>query len=164
MPEHSIEPELNDVVERSFGYEMLSSSRQLSELLVGFMMPGAIEPPTRPSRMGDLDPALVLDEAQEQLRRRLEQISPAAGRHFVGMWQAVAEASQRVTPVADTFNNAREMISALAEVLRAVAGVDVKFLEAPDLCVPDDADEELTAFIHALADVVRASKDFICIK
>lgn len=158
MAENGIEPELDDVVERSFGYQMLSSSRQMSELLVGFLMPGAIEPPKRPSRRRDLDPARVLDEAQEQQRRRLEQISPAAGRHYVGMWQAVTEASQRVTPVADTFNNAREMISALTEVLRAVAGVDVKFLDDPDLGVPDDANEQLTTLISDLASVVTASR------
>ena len=158
MTVHDIEPELDDIVEQHFGHQMLSSSRQLSELLVSLMTPGAIEPPTRATRESDLDPALVLDGAQEQLRRRLEQISPAAGRHYVGMRQALSEASRRVTPVADTFNNAREMISALAEVLRAVAGVDRDFLDAPDLGVPEDASQELTALIHDLADIMKASK------
>lgn len=155
---NGIEPALDDIVERSFGYQMLLSSQHMSELLAGFMTAGAVNPPARPSRVSDLDPALVLNEAQEQLRRRLEQISPAAGRHYVGMWQAVKEASQRVTPVADTFNNAREMISALTEVLRALAGVDSKFLDSPNLGVPENVEEQRVLLVHELAEVVRASR------
>ena len=115
-----IEPELDDGVEQNYGYAFLTSSIAGGSLLAGMMSAGAERAPLASSKVDALDPGKVLSPDQEQLRRRLEQICPAAGRYYVGMLQGVAESRERVTAVSDTFNNAREMVSALLEVLLAV--------------------------------------------
>lgn len=116
-----VEAELDDAVEQSYPYQFLTDVRAASGLWVGMMSAGAEQSPSRPSRDETLDPARILDPSDEQLRRRLEQVSPAAGRHFVGMCQAVAEQEHRLTSVAEAFHNAREMLSALSQVLMTVS-------------------------------------------
>ena len=155
-----IEAELDDAVERMYPYMFLSDTRYVGGLFAGLMTVGREPSPAHPSRDGELDPAGVLDERQEQLRRRLEQISPAAGRHFVGMCQAVAERGQRVTSVPDAFHNAREMVSALDQVLFAI--VEVRLQQDSELQLPSvqqGQSESARAKLRILVDVLGMSAE-----
>lgn len=115
------EPWRDDEIERSHFGGFLASGSTVGALFASVLRVGAAAPSATPPKQREFDVANVLSEDQEQQRRRLEQVAPAAARHYVAMLQSIAEQDRRLTPVGDAFHNAREMLSAMVEITLPIA-------------------------------------------
>ncbi|UMP01262.1 hypothetical protein [Amycolatopsis sp. EV170708-02-1] len=133
------EPWREDEVERSHLGGFLTSTSTAGALFASVLSIGTAAPPAWPPKRQEFDVTNVLSEDQEQVRRRLEQVAPAAARHYVAMLQAIAEHDRRLTPVGDAFHNAREMLSAMVEITLPIA----RLLAASEEKSAADAQSEL---------------------
>lgn len=116
MPE--LEAALDDLLERSHVGGTLVETKQAADFLVALMHPG--QPlPAAPSKEARFDPAEVLRGDEERVRQRLNRVCPAAAAHYVAIWEAMTLPS--ATPVNNMFHAAREMMSAIVELVFPVA-------------------------------------------